>query len=44
MPKNIKNVSNVCEICKEAFVVNSLARVCEEKHNSNLSDTKPDKK
>ena len=29
--KNFRD-SNVCEYCKEAFVVDSLARQCEEKH------------
>ena len=40
MPKDSKKFSNICEICKEVFVVVSLARLCEEKHDA---DTKPSK-
>jgi hypothetical protein len=25
--------NNQCSVCKERFVVDSLARLCEEKHN-----------
>jgi hypothetical protein len=28
-----KNDSNVCVVCKSAYVVTSLARICEEKHD-----------
>lgn len=24
--------NNICSVCKERFVVDSLARICEEKH------------
>ncbi len=39
--KNFRD-SNVCEYCKEVFVVDSLARQCEEKHEktNNANSTK----
>jgi hypothetical protein len=40
MAKTTKNSSNICSVCKEVFVVESLARCCEMKHDG-VVFTKP---
>jgi hypothetical protein len=44
MPKTAKSNSNTCEVCREVFVVDSLARVCEDKHNANATKASPGQK
>jgi hypothetical protein len=45
MPRKNLRDSNVCDYCKQAFVVDSLARWCEQKHektkNDELAKNKP---
>jgi hypothetical protein len=40
MPKDAKNTSNKCAVCGEVFVVVSLARICEEKHEASMGTSK----
>jgi hypothetical protein len=35
-----KNNSNVCAVCKSAYVVTSLARICEGKHEAGMEPSK----